>query len=107
MDLAIFTATGAVVCAAVVLAVGPTTLYEQVVTYRLGARAVRGWDLATNARLILEQARLNGWGVLLAGGVGLAAAGVDRRPLGLAVASWLAAALAALLAYSPLWEKHV
>jgi hypothetical protein len=107
VDLAAFTATGALVCGAVVLAVGPNTLYEQMVTYRLGARAVRGWDLATNARLILDQARLNGWGVLLAGAIGLAWAALDRRPLGLAVAGWLLAALTALLAYSPLWEKHV
>lgn len=107
VNLAIFTATGAAVCTAVILAVGPATLYEQMVAYRLGARAVRGWDLATNARLILDQALLNGRGVLLAGLVGVAVLVLDRRPLGLAVAGWLAAALAALLSYSPLWEKHV
>jgi len=107
VDLALFSLTGAVICALVVLAVGPSTLYEQVVAYRLGARAVRGWDLMSNARLIAEQLRLNGSGVLLAALVGLVAAVLDRRPLPVAVAAWLVGTFAALLAYSPLWEKHV
>jgi hypothetical protein len=77
------------------------------VAYRLGARAVRGWDLATNARLILDQVKLNGWGVILAGLVGLVGLILDRKWLGVVIASWLIGALTALLAYSPLWEKHV
>jgi hypothetical protein len=107
VDLAIFATTGTVICTVVVLAVGPATIYEQVVAYRLGARAVRGWDLTTNARLILDQVRRNGWGVVLAAMVGLVSVALDRRPLGLAVAGWLIGALVALLLYSPLWEKHV
>src|SRR5262245_59436121 len=31
----------------------------------------------------------------------------SRRSLGLAVVSWLVGGLSVLLAYSPLWEKHV
>jgi predicted membrane-bound mannosyltransferase len=107
VDLVVFGAIGAAFCGLVVLAVGPGTLYEQVVAYRLGARAVRGWDLATNARLIADQLRLNGWGVLLAGLLGIVGAARTRRALGLAVVAWLVGGLGALLAYSPLWEKHV
>jgi hypothetical protein len=107
IDLAVFTLIGGAVCALVVLAVGPTTLYEQMVAYRIGARAVRGWDLATNARLIADQLRLNGWGVLLAGLAGIVGAAMCRRILGLAVVAWLVGGLGALLVYSPLWEKHV
>jgi len=110
VDLGLFAGVGLAVCVAVVLAVGPTTLYEQVVAYRLGARAVRGWDLASNAGLVAAQLRLHGWGVLLAALVGIAGvalAGRRRAWVGIAAVTWLAGALGALLAYSPLWEKHV
>ena len=107
LDLGLFTLTGLLVCSLVVAAVGPTILYEQMIAYRLGARAVRGWDLATNANLVLAQLRLNGWGVLLAAALGVVSAAVTRSWLSLAVVAWLGGALAALLLYSPLWEKHV
>ena len=106
-DLGLFTLAGLLVCTLVVLAVGPATLYEQMVAYRLGARAVRGWDLATNAATIVGQLRENGWGVLLAAALGIVGAVLARRALGIAVVAWLVGALAALLAYSPLWEKHI
>lgn len=107
VDFGVFAATGLLVCVAVVLAVGPATLYEQVVAYRLGARAVRGWDLATNVNLVSTQLRLHGWGVLLAAVVGVASVCLRGGWIGLACVGWLAGALAALLVYSPLWEKHV
>ena len=106
-DLALFSVVGLAVCVAVVLAVGPATLYEQVIVYRIGARAIRGWDFWQNASLIAGQLWLNGWGVLLAAGVGAVGVLLDRRALGLAVLAWLVGGIAALLAYSPLWEKHV
>jgi 4-amino-4-deoxy-L-arabinose transferase-like glycosyltransferase len=106
-DLVMFALIGASICALVVLAVGPTTLYEQMVAYRIGARAVRGWDLASNARLIADQLQLNGWGVLLASLVGVAGVETRRQIVGLAVAAWMVGGLGALLMYSPLWEKHV
>lgn len=107
VDLGVFAASGLLVCTAVVLAVGPATLYEQVVAYRLGARAVRGWDLATNLSLVSAQLRLHGWGVLLAALVGAARVSLQGGWIGYACVAWLAGALAALLLYSPLWEKHV
>jgi len=107
VDLALFAAAGLVVCGAVVAMVGPTTLYDQVVAYRLGARAVRGWDLMTNVTLVVGQLRLHGWGVLLAVLVGVALVALRGGWLGVAVVGWLLGALAALLVYSPLWEKHV
>jgi predicted membrane-bound mannosyltransferase len=107
VDLGLFTLTGLLVCSVVVAAVGPVILYEQMVAYRLGARAVRGWDPTTNLNLAAAQLRLNGWGVLLAAGVGVAGVALAGGWLGLAVVAWLGGALAALLLYSPLWEKHV
>ena len=107
VDLAIFTASGLLVCTAVVLAVGPAALYDQVIAYRLGARAVRGWDLTTNLNLVTTQLRLHGWGVLLAAVVGMASVALRGGWIGIACIAWLAGALAALLAYSPLWDKHV
>jgi hypothetical protein len=107
IDLGLFTLTGLLVCCLVVVAVGPMILFEQMVAYRLGARAVRGWDLATNVNLIVAQLRLNGWGVLFAALLGIIGAAIARGWLGLAVVAWLGGVLAALLLYSPLWEKHV
>ena len=106
-DLGWFAAVGLTVCALSVAAVGPVALYEQMVAYRLGARAVRGWDLATNLDLIVTQLRLHGWGVLLAAASGLVVAVARRRWSAMAMVGWLAFGLATLLAYSPLWEKHV
>ena len=88
-------------------AAGAATLYEQVVTYRLGARAVNGWDLRDNARVIVEKLQGNSWGVLLATALGCAAIARGRRPLGVAVVAWIGGGIAALLLYSPLWGKHV
>lgn len=107
VDLGLFAGTGLLVCTVVVLAVGPATLYDQVVAYRLGARAVRGWDLATNANLVLGQLRLHGWGVLLAALVGVVSVGLRGGWIGISAVAWLVGTLGALLAYSPLWEKHV
>jgi hypothetical protein len=107
VDLGLFTLTGLLVSCVAVALVGPNTLYDQMVTYRLGARAVRGWDLATNAALVSTELRLHGWGVLLAAATGVVVAVLRRGWLGLAVVAWLLGALAALLLYSPLWDKHV
>ena len=107
VDLGLFVLTGLMVCSVVVALIGPTTLYNQMVTYRLGARAVRGWDLTTNAALVSTQLRLHGLGVLLAAAIGVVVAVLRGRWLGLAVVAWLLGALAALVLYSPLWDKHV
>lgn len=118
-DLGVFTCTGLLVVAGVVLAIGAAPLYEQVVAYRLNAWGAGNWALAANGRLIAEKLHANGWGVLLATALGCAAvachrrppgcAGVahHRRPLGWALVAWLVGGLATLLFYSPLWGKHI
>lgn len=106
-DLLLYGLVGATVSALAILAVGPNALYEQMVVYRVGARAVRGWDLLANATLMLTQLRREGWGILLATALGVVCTTLHRRALGWAVLGWLLAAVAALLAYSPLWEKHI
>ena len=105
-DLALFSATGLLVCALVVLAIGPAALYEQVVAYRLGALAVSDWTLAGNRDVIAEKLQANGWGVLLAGALGGIVA-LRRGPLGIGLLAWLGGGVAALLFYWPLWGKHV
>jgi Dolichyl-phosphate-mannose-protein mannosyltransferase len=107
VDLGLFTLTGLIVCCVVIAMVGPTTLYDQLVAYRLGARAVRGWDLMSNAALVSTQLRLHGWGVLLAAAIGVVVALLRGGWLGFALVAWLLGALAALMLYSPLWDKHV
>lgn len=106
-DLALFAAVGLGACLLVVLAIGPAVLYEQIVAYRLGARAAHGWDVAANAALLADGLERHGWGLLLAVGVGIVRVTARHSGAGLATVAWLLGGLAVLLVYSPLWPKHV
>ena len=106
-DVLLYGAVGVAVCGLVVALVGPAQVWDQIVGYRLAARAARGWDLVANLAILREELAREGLGLLLAVAIG-AAILLRRRPLeALAVLVWLSAALALLLVYSPLFPKHV
>ena len=106
-DLLLYGAVGLAVVIGVVALVGPTEIWEQVVGYRLGARTARGWDLALNAATIRAELTSEGPGLPLLAAVGLAALARRRPADAAALAAWLGGGLAMLLAYSPLWPKHL
>lgn len=98
----------AAVVAGVVLTTGFSAVMNQMVDFRLKAREVEGWNLRENVALLRSSllAR-DGLGLFaLAGAGGLAALLCSpRRALPYVV--WPLAALAVLLAYAPLFPKHV
>jgi hypothetical protein len=87
------------------LAIGPEPLYREFVINRLSAASL-GWSLEQNWRQIIETL-----GVelpLLGLAIGAIWPLARTAPTYAAVAtSWLAATIAMLLVYSPLWPKHV
>ncbi len=106
-DLLIFGAVGLLGVGVVVALAGPAQIYEQVIGYRLAARAARGWELAANWGLVRSELGREGIGLVLAAGVG-AAALARRRPILVgSLVAWLGAALGLMLLYSPLWPKHL
>ncbi|MDP8924885.1 MAG: glycosyltransferase family 39 protein, partial [Chloroflexota bacterium] len=64
LDLAVFGAAGLAVAAAVVLAIGPAAIWDQLIGYRVAARAARGWALVENAGLIRSELARDGAGLL-------------------------------------------
>ena len=106
-DLLLYGMVGAAVTGVVVALVGPAQVYEQLIDYRLGARAARGWALAANWSILGGELGREGIGLVLAAGVGVAIL-ARRRPVDAgALLIWLGGGLALLLVYSPLFPKHV
>jgi hypothetical protein len=98
-------AAGALVTA-VVVAYGPTQLYDQVVRYRVGSAQAEGWSLLENLDILHDElnAESPAWLALAFLALPLCALGRDRRAL--LAGAWALASLALLLAYSPLATKH-
>ena len=107
LSLAIFSATGLVVVAVVVLAIGPAAIWDQVVGYRVAARAVRGWALAETWDVLRSELGRDGVGLVALALAGAVVALGRRSALAGALVAWLLAGTAMLFAYSPLWPKHV
>jgi hypothetical protein len=98
-------AAGALV-AVVVVAYGPTELYDQVVRYRVGSAQAEGWSLLENLDILYDElnAESPAWLALALLALPLCVLARDRRAL--LAAAWAFASLALLLAYSPLATKH-
>jgi hypothetical protein len=105
-DVLVFGAVGALVCAAVVLALGPADVYEDLGAYRGGAARSLGSDAAENWRLtvnVVSRDRLALVG--LAAAAALALLMVPRRIL--PILSWPIAVLAMFVTYDDLADKHI
>ena len=107
LNVAVFTGVGLLVVAVVVLAIGPAAIWEQVVGYRVAALAARGWSLAQNWGVIRAELGREGVGLLALALVGATVAIRRRSALAVGLLAWLLAGFGMLLAYSPLWPKHV
>jgi hypothetical protein len=106
--LALAAAAGLAFGALVVLAYGPSELYDQVIRYRLGSAQVEGenWSLAENADQLWDElaAESPAWLALLAAAALLAPLRSPARAL--PILAWLLANLLLLATYSPLQPKH-
>ncbi len=105
-DLVLYAFIAGGLLMAVVAAVGPVELYDQVVRYRLGSRQAEGWSLADNwsmlwGELQWDQAAFFGLAIL-----GAAVVSLVCPRMGLPLAVWAVGTFGLLLAYSPLGIKH-
>ena len=96
----------AVVTGTVILAVGPSDVYDQMVRFRVASRQVEGWSLKENWSAISGELVDEGLGLHLAAVVaGLYL--VRARPgVGLPLAAWVIGSFGLLMAYSPIQFKH-
>ncbi|MDP8923132.1 MAG: glycosyltransferase family 39 protein [Chloroflexota bacterium] len=101
-------AVSAAVVAGVVLTTGFSTVVNQMVDFRLKAREVEGWNLRENVALLRTSllAR-DGVGLFALAAAGGLAALLSSPRRALPYVAWPLAALAVLLAYAPLFPKHV
>jgi hypothetical protein len=90
----------------IVLAVGPSGVYDQMVRFRVASRQVEGWSLKENwaaiSGEIADEQLVIPAATIVAGLVLLAC----RWRIGLPLVGWAAASLGLLLVYSPLQFKH-
>jgi hypothetical protein len=94
------------VLALIVLAVGPTGVYDQMIRFRMASRAVEGWSMKENwAAISGEMADEQLVLPVLAGVAGLLLL-LTRWRLGVPLVAWAVASLGLLLVYSPLQFKH-
>lgn len=103
---ALFGGVLALVLGAIVLAVGPVEVYDQLVRFRLASRQAEDWSLKENWSAIAteiadEQAALP---LLAAASAILLLAA--RPAVGVPLVGWVLASLGLLLVYSPLQFKH-
>ena len=106
VDGAIFSAVMLAALAIIVVAVGPTQVYDQMIRFRAASRQVEGWSLKENWAAITgeiadEQAVFPV--LVVSAGVFLL---VARPRLGLPLVGWALGSLGLLLVYSPLQFKH-
>ncbi|HYU17762.1 MAG TPA: glycosyltransferase family 39 protein [Chloroflexota bacterium] len=91
----------------IVLVTGLSAVLSQVIDYRLRSREVSGWDVRENWRLLqttLGRDQIGLFALALAAGLAMLVAS-PRRALPLVL--WPLASVGLLLAYSPLFPKHV
>jgi hypothetical protein len=102
----LFAAVLLAVLAVIVLAVGPSGVYDQMIRFRMASRQVEGWSLKENwaaiSGEIADETLVIPVATVVAGLVLLA----SRWRLGLPLVGWAAASLSLLMVYSPLQFKH-
>ena len=106
LDLLLFAAVAAGLLVLIVLLVGPSELYDQMVRYRLGSRQAEGWSLAENWTILWGELRSEGWAFSGLAAVSAVLLLLVSPRTGLPLATWVAATWGLLLVYSPLADKH-
>jgi hypothetical protein len=107
IDLLVYGLIGLAVAGATVAAIGPLQVYEQLVDYRLGARALGQWTLTDNWEVVRGELGREGIGLLIAAGVGVCVLARSRPVEAGSLLGWLGGGLVLFLLYSPLRNKHI
>src|SRR5439155_14486675 len=102
----LFSAVMLLALTAIVAAVGPSQVYDQMIRFRAASRQVEGWSLRENWAAITgeiadEQAVFPA--LTVAAGLWLL---TSRPRLGVPLVGWAVGSLGLLLVYSPLQFKH-
>ncbi|MFN8524982.1 MAG: glycosyltransferase family 39 protein [Chloroflexota bacterium] len=105
--LAVYAGTALLVIAVVVLLTGTAALWDQIVGYRLGARAARGWDLGANLALIRSELARDGYALIAIAAAGACLAARRHAAVALGWGVWFGTGAVLLLGHAPLWPKHV
>jgi hypothetical protein len=90
-----------------VLLMGPTEIYDQMVQYRLSARASGGFDLKRNLKDVVLEPFDAQPGLFILAGVGALLLLGTRWRSGLALVAWPLTAIGILVSYNPLHPKHI
>ena len=106
VDLALYAAVAGALLAVIVVWVGPSELYDQLVRYRVGSRAAEGWSLADNWDMLWSELQWDQpafFGLAALGGLALV---IWRPRAGWPLVLWAVLSFGLLLVYSPLGIKH-
>ncbi|MCC7369385.1 MAG: glycosyltransferase family 39 protein [Chloroflexi bacterium] len=106
MDVLIYAAVAGAILGVIVVWVGPTELYDQLVRYRVGSRAAEGWSLADNWDMLWGELQWDQPAFFALGALGGLIALALRPRAGLPLLAWGILSFALLLMYSPLGIKH-
>jgi hypothetical protein len=102
----LFSAAMLLTLAVIVVAVGPTQIYDQMIRFRAASRQVEGWSIKENwAAITGEIADEQAVFPVLTVGAGLLLL-AGRPRLGVPLVGWAIGSLGLLLVYSPLQFKH-
>lgn len=95
------------ITSSLILIMGPSDMYEQIVGYRTGAREGADWEFRKNFKQVVSNQFEDQPGLFILAGVSaLLLIGADWRT-GLALASWPLVTMVVLLTYVPLHPKHL
>jgi len=96
------------VVAAIVMSTGFSTVVDQMIDYRIKSRAVSGWSLTENWRVIRTTLIARDQvGLFALGAAGVLLTLLLRPKLGIPQLGWIAATAGLLAWYAPLFPKHV
>jgi 4-amino-4-deoxy-L-arabinose transferase-like glycosyltransferase len=107
LDLLLYGLVVAVLCAAVVLALGPARVWDNLGAYRAGAGHGLGADVVANLRLTANVLRGEQAGLFVLAAIG-AGLGLWRQPAAtVALVAWIGGVLGLFALYGDLADKHV
>jgi hypothetical protein len=94
------------VLAVIVIVVGPSGVYDQMIRFRMASREVEGWSLRENWAAIRGEIADEQLVVPVAATLASVFLAVARPRTGVPLAAWAAGSLGLLLVYTPLQFKH-
>jgi hypothetical protein len=105
-DLLLYAAVAGAILAVIVVWVGPSDLYDQLIRYRVGSREAEGWSLRDNWEMLWGELQWDQPAFFGLAGLGGIILSIVRPRVGLPLLTWGVLSFVLLLLYSPLGIKH-